>query len=173
MSLTLYDAAVKSYQQILPAVQGCLQKGKEHYEATGRELQDAVGLKLHEDMLPLHFQVVSVVHHSMNALESIASGKAGPPDFKLTFDYAGLQSHVKTALDAVTAASPQDVNALAENPVVFRMGTFEMPFTATEYLLSFSLPNFYFHATTLYGLLRQDGVGLGKMDFLGPVRIQA
>ena len=91
----------------------------------------------------------------------------------MAFDYAGLQSHVQTALDAVTAASPQEINALAENPVVFRMGTFEMPFTATEYLLSFSPPNFYFHATTLHALLRKDGVELGKMDFFGPVRIQA
>ena len=173
MSITLYDAVVKTYQQILPAVGGFLEKGKAHFDAESRDVQDAVGLKLAEDMLPLHFQVVSVVHHSMNALNSAASGEATPPDFKLAFDYAGLQGHVQTAIDAVGAADADAINALADNPVVFRMGNFEMPFTASDYLLSFSMPNFYFHATTLYGLLRKEGVGLGKMDFLGPLRIKA
>jgi hypothetical protein len=172
MGLTLFDAVVKSYQQILPSLKNCLEKGRAHSEAEGRNPDETVGLKLAEDMLPLHFQIISAVHHSRHALESAASGIAGPPNFKLSFDYAGLQSHVQDAIVAVDAAKREEINTLADNPVVFRMGTFELPFTATDYLLSFSLPNFYFHVTTAYDLLRMDGVDLGKMDFLGSMRLQ-
>ena len=57
--------------------------------------------------------------------------------------------------------------------MLFRMGSTEIPFTTDSFLLSFSLPNFYFHATTTYNILRLHGVPLGKMDFLGPLRISA
>ena len=167
MSLTLSAAVIPTYQKILPAALGYLEKARAHYEAAGDDINDAVQLKLIEDMQPLHFQMVSVVHHSMNALVSTETGDAGPPDFSLAFDYAGLTSHVQSALDAVNSADLAALDARADNPVVFRMGSREMPFTAANYLLSFSLPNFYFHATTGYDLLRMQGVKLSKMDFLG------
>lgn len=53
----------------------------------------------------------------------------------------------------------------------FKAGSFELPFIAENFVLSFSLPNFYFHATTAYDILRMSGVPLGKMDFLGPMRV--
>ena len=164
MSLSLSAVVMPTYQQILPAVLGYLEKGRAHYEAAGEDVNDAVQLKLIADMQPLHFQMVSVVHHSMNALISTETGNAGPPDFSLAFDYAGLTHHVQTALDAVNSADLADLDARADSPVVFRMGTREMPFTA-------SLPNFYFHATTGYDLLRMQGVKLSKMDFLGAMRL--
>ena len=171
MSLSLSAVVMPTYQQILPAVLGYLEKGRAHYEAAGEDVNDAVQLKLIAYMQPLHFQMVSVVHHSMNALISTETGNAGPPDFSLAFDYAGLTHHVQTALDAVNSADLADLDARADSPVVFRMGSREMPFTATNYLLSFSLPNFYFHATTGYDLLRMQGVKLSKMDFLGAMRM--
>ena len=173
MSLSLSGAVLPTYQQILPAVLGYLEKGRAHYEAAGNDINDAVGLKLIGDMQPLHFQMVSVVHHSMNAITSTETGNATPPDFSLAFDYAGLTAHVKTALDAINAVDPAALDARADTPVVFRMGSREMPFTATNYLLSFSLPNFYFHATTGYDLLRMNGVKLSKTDFLGAMRMGA
>ena len=172
MSLSLSAAVIPTYQQILPAVLGYLEKGRAHYEAAGEAVNDAVQLKLIADMQPLHFpNGVSVVHHSMNALTSTETGNAGPPDFSLAFDYAGLTHHVQTALDAVNRADLAALDARADSPVVFRMGSREMPFTAANYLLSFSLPNFYFHATTGYDLLRMHGVKLSKMDYLGAMRM--
>ena len=55
--------------------------------------------------------------------------------------------------------------------MLFKFGKTELPFTSDEFLLSFSLPNFYFHATTTYSILRQQGVPLGKMDYLGKLRM--
>jgi len=171
MSQLLSETVVKTYQQIIPSVLGYLEKGRLHYEEIGEDVNDAVNLRLIEDMQPLHFQMVSVVHHSMNAITSTETGDAGPPDFSLAFDYAGLTAHVQAALDAVNATDLDALDARAGNPVVFRMGKREMPFTVANFLLSFSLPNFYFHATTGYDLLRTKGVKLGKIDFLGNMRM--
>jgi len=171
MNHRLSETVVTTYQQILPTVLGYLEKGRAHYEALGEDVNDAVNLRLIDDMQPLHFQMVSVVHHSMNALTSAQTGDAGPPDFSLALDYAGLTAHVQSALDAVSAADLDALEARMHEPVTFRMGKTELPFTNANFLLSFSLPNFYFHATTGYDLLRVKGVKLGKMDFLGKMRM--
>jgi hypothetical protein len=75
----------------------------------------------------------------------------------------------KAALEALTAA---EVDARAGKDVTFEMGDFKIPFTAETFIMSFSLPNFYFHATTAYDLLRMKGAPLGKRDFLGAMRMK-
>lgn len=171
MNQLLSETVISTYQQILPSVLGYLEKGQAHYETIGEDANDAVNLRLIDDMQPLHFQMISVAHHSMNALTSAKTGKAGPPDFSLAFDYVRLTAHVQSALDAVNAADASELDARAGEPVTFRMGKTELPFTVANFLLSFSLPNFYFHATTGYDLLRAKGVKLGKGDFLGKMRM--
>ncbi len=171
MNLTLSETVIGTYKQLIPAVLGYLEKGRAHYEAAGLDINDAVGVSLIEDMQPLHFQMVSVVHHSQNAINSAMSGDAGIPDFSLAFDYQGLVEHVEGALAAVESADLAALDARAQAPVTFRLRDREMPFTVSNYLLSFSLPNFYFHATTGYDLLRMKGVNLSKFDFLGALRM--
>ena len=171
MSLQLSETVIGTYQQILPNVLAYLEKGRAHYEEIGEDVNNAVDLRLIEDMQPLHFQLISVAHHSMNALVSAETGDAGAPDFSLALDYAGLTAHIQSALDAVNAADASAIDARADETVTFRMGKTELPFTAANFLLTFSLPNFYFHATTGYDLLRAKGVKLGKMDFLGKMRM--
>jgi len=75
----------------------------------------------------------------------------------------------RAALEQLTAA---DVNALEGRDVAFQFRDFKLPFTAENFLLSFSLPNFYFHAATAYDILRSKGVPLGKRDFMGALRLK-
>ena len=70
------------------------------------------------------------------------------------------------------AMSPDEVNALSGKDVVFQMRDFKVPFTAENFILSFSLPNFHFHATTTYDILRTKGVPLGKRDYMGALRMK-
>jgi hypothetical protein len=79
---------------------------------------------------------------------------------------------VADATSALTALKPDDVNALAGRDVAFQMRDNKLPFTAESFLMSFSLPNFFFHATTAYDILRHKGVPLGKRDFMGRLRIK-
>ena len=85
-------------------------------------------------------------------------------------DYAGLQTLVKDTITALQAINPADINALEGRDMAFEMRGRQVPFTAETFVMSFSLPNFYFHAATAYDILRHKGVALGKRDFLGPLR---
>ena len=84
-----------------------------------------------------------------------------------------MQQLVADAREALQKMTPAEVNALEGKDVVFQLRDFKMPFTAEGFLLSFSLPNFYFHATTAYDILRMKGAPLGKRDYMGQLRMKA
>jgi hypothetical protein len=79
---------------------------------------------------------------------------------------------VADARDALTKLTPAEVNALEGRDMTFQIRDFKIPFTAEGFIMSFSLPNFYFHATTAYGILRMKGVPLGKRDYMGQMRMK-
>jgi len=88
-------------------------------------------------------------------------------------DYAGLQRVVTEAREALQQVKAAEVDAVQGKDMTFQLPTMKIPFTAENFLLSFSLPNFYFHATTAYDILRHKGVPIGKRDFLGRMRIKS
>ncbi len=171
MAISFYDASVGSYLQILDGVTSVLEKGAAHAEGGNLDLGDVVMTRLREDMMPFHFQVVSVAHHSWGAMQGLKEGVFSIPSLSLDKDYAGLQALVAEAHSGLAGLSKSDVEALADKSMVFSVGKREMPFTNQNFLLSFSLPNFYFHATTTYDILRMLGVPIGKMDFLGKMKV--
>jgi len=173
MAISLYDLTVASYQQTLGAIAGVLEKGAAHCAAAGTDPDALVGERLIGDMLPFAFQIWSVRHHSKGAIEGCKAGQFGPPPAMPEMTYADLQNVVADAREALGKLTPDLVNALEGKDVVFAIGDFKVPFTAENFLMSFSLPNFYFHATTTYDLLRSRGVKLGKRDFMGKMRSNA
>jgi hypothetical protein len=172
MTISLYDASVASYIQTATAVAGFLDRGLAHCQDNGTDPEALVETRLFPDMAPLRFQIVSVVHHSLGAIEGMKSGLFGPPTDKTPHDYAGLQKLIADALTALKGLKPAEVDALSGKDVAFQLGEHRVPFTAEGFLLSFSLPNFHFHATTSYDILRSQGVPLGKRDYMGPLRIK-
>lgn len=173
MSISFYEASVESYLQILDGLVGVLDRGAKHAAEQGLDLQEIVLTRLHEDMMPFHFQVVSAAHHSWGALQGMQAGRFAPPSFDLDKDYAGLQALVAEARDGIAGLDRNEVEALDGKSLIFRLGKNEIPFTNRNYLLSFSLPNFYFHATTTYSILRMLGVPLGKRDYIGAMKVGA
>ena len=171
MSVPLFDVTVRTYQQILEALEGVLSKGKEHSESSGIDLNEVVETRIIDDMLPFRFQVISVAHHSLGAIKGVESGVFGPPSMG-DQDYSGLQELVAEARSGLDQYSADTVNGFVGKAMEFRMGSLTMPFTAEDFLLTFSLPNFYFHATTTYDILRSKGVNLGKRDFMGRPRLK-
>jgi hypothetical protein len=117
--------------------------------------------------------VISVEHHSRGAIAGVQAGVFRPPNFNAEYDYAGLQALIAGAIAELKALTPEAVNALEGKDMVFELGPRQMPFVSHDFLQSFSLPNFHFHATTAYGILRHVGVPLGKRDYLGAMRIKA
>lgn len=172
MAIAFYEASVATYLQTVGAVTGFLGKGFAHFRDKGIDPESIVEARLAPDMLPFSFQIHSVVHHSLNAVEGMRSGIFRPPGAKPPHSYAQLQALVAETHEALKKLSADDVNALEKNDVVFELGQMKMPFTATGFLLSFSLPNFHFHAATAYDILRSKGVPLGKRDFMGAMRLK-
>jgi hypothetical protein len=149
-----------------------MDKGLAHCRNSNINPSDIVEARLHDDMLPFRFQICSVAHHSIGAIEGVKGGVFLPPGQSPPHDYAALQKLVADTRDALQALTQAEINELEGSDVIFQLGERKIPFTAEGFLMSFSLPNFYFHATTAYDILRANGVPLGKRDFLGQLRIK-
>jgi hypothetical protein len=172
MAFSLYDATVANYLQILGATEALMTKSLEHFTKNGVDPAEIVETRLCADMLPFRFQVVSLERHSRGAMAAAQNGVFEPPSGKRDFDYAALQALVTAARTELAALAPETVNALAGRDVIFKMGDHTMPFTVEGFLMSFSLPNFFFHATTAYDILRHKGAPIGKRDFMGRLNLK-
>ena len=172
MAISLYDLCVPAYLQTLGGVAGFLDKGRAFCAEKGIDPESIVDSKLADDMLPFRFQVVASAHHSLGAVNGVKAGLFEPPGAS-TLDYAGLQKLVADAIAALKAVTPAELNACEGKDMAFQMRGMKIPFVAEGFIQSFSLPNFYFHATTAYDILRSKGAPLGKRDFLGQMRIKS
>ena len=172
MAFSLYDATVANYLQILGAVGGCMEKSLAHFRDKGIDPAEVVETRLAPDMLPFWFQIVSVAHHSRGAIEAAKNGVFVPPSGKPDTAFTALQALVTQARDELAGLTPEAVNALEGRDVTFKVGERALPFTAEGFLMSFSLPNFFFHATTAYDILRHKGAPLGKRDFMGKLKLK-
>lgn len=172
MAISLYDVSVGTYLQVLAGAITVLEKGASHCEANAIAPADIVATSLYPDMANFHFQVSNIVHQSTGAITGLRNAEFGPPQgTPEEMDYAGLQKYVADAIAELTALTPDEVNQFEGGKVIFKLGEMEMPFTAENFILSFSLPNLYFHTTTAYDILRTKGVPVGKIDFLGALRV--
>jgi hypothetical protein len=86
-------------------------------------------------------------------------------------DFAGMKALLARAADGLAAVTPDEMEGFIGKDMLFEMPGLKLPVTAEGFLLSFSQPNFYFHAATAYDILRAKGVALGKRDFLGALRL--
>ena len=172
MAISLYDLSVPTFLQTLGAVEGFLGRGLAHCQENNIDPGEIVDTRLHDDMQPFRFQLVSVAHHSAGAMRAVKEGVFNPPAMQSSHDYAGLQQIVKEAREALEKLTPDEVNASDGRDVIFQFRDMKLPFTAADFLLSFSLPNFHFHATTAYDILRHKGVPLGKRDYMGRLRLK-
>ena len=167
MPISLHAAFVPSCRQIIG---GCLQVLK---KAEGAGFTDLTGLQLAPDMAPLAFQVGQVAHHSAGAIEGVRAGQFSPgggiaPD---EISYASFRSVLETADAALAAVTEAEMEGFIGGTTMFVFRDTNLPFRSEDFLLSFSQPNFYFHASMLYAILRNKGLPLGKMDFMGRPRI--
>ncbi len=170
MPLSLYTATIPSYLQILRAVSGLLDKAGTFCAERGIAAADLIEARLAEDMLPFAYQVKSTVVHSQGAVEAVHRGVFSPDTSAPPGDFAALKARVVAAIAALEAVAPDTIDALIGRDMRFEFGERRIEYTAEEFLLSFSQPNFYFHAATAYDILRWKGLPIGKRDFIGRTR---
>jgi hypothetical protein len=170
MPISLHAATIPSFLQILGAGRGWLDKAETCGIAEG-ELMEA---RLIDDMLPFAFQMKAMADHSQGAIEGVRadvfSPKFGQP---LPTSIGELRAKLDGAIAFLEGVDESELESFIGRDMRFEIGEKKLPFTAEDFLLTFSQPNFYFHATTAYGVLRAKGVKVGKLDYLGALRIKA
>jgi uncharacterized protein len=170
MSFSLYAATIPSYRQILSSVSDLLGKAQVFCAEKGAAPRDIIEARLAEDMLPFSYQVKSTAVHSLGAIEGVRRGVFSPDTTTPPDNFAALKTHIAQTITALESIDPAEVDGFVGRDVRFAFGERHIDFTADNFLLSFSQPNFYFHAATTYDILRWKGVAVGKRDFLGRTR---
>jgi uncharacterized protein len=172
MAFSLYAATVPSYRQILGSVSGLLGTAESFCNERGIAPSEIIQARLAEDMLPFAYQVRATAVHSIGAIEAVRKGVFSPDMSPFPDSFAALKARIAEALAALEAIEPSEVDAFVGRDMRFEFGERRINFTAEDFLLSFSQPNFYFHATTAYAILRWKGVPIGKRNFTGQLRVR-
>jgi hypothetical protein len=173
MTFSLYDATIPSNLQILRALDALLDKAEAFAAERGIAPETLIDAKLADDMLPFGYQVKACTKHSVGGIEGVRDGIFSPDRSPWPTDFAGLHMILRDAIATLEAIDRDAFDTLADSDMKIEASTFTLPFNGANFLLSFSQPNFYFHATTAYAILRAQGMTIGKRDFIGIPRIKA
>ena len=168
MAFDLYSAFVPTTRQLLGALPGLIDKAERHVGDSDRTDAEMFEARLAEDMWPLPWHIRSCWMHSGYALDQLQGGAFTPDFTSIPQDWDAMRGMIDEASERTAAATPDELAALADREIDFVLGgetRFTLP--GERFLLGFNMPNFQFHATTFYGLLRMKGVPLGKRDYVG------
>jgi hypothetical protein len=170
MPISLYQATVPTFLQVLPQMGSLIDKAEAWCGEKGLPDSALIEANLAEDMWPFGKQITTACLHAGGAVAGVQAGETGVDFSPAPGDFASLRARVAESLVTLRAVEPDALNAIADRNHCFCFGERRMDFTVADYLLSFALPNFFFHASMAYAILRHQGLPVGKMDFLGQVR---
>jgi uncharacterized protein len=166
MSLSMYQASVPAFTRMLTNLSKILDKGAAFAKAKDIEPSVLVNARLAPDMFPLSRQVQIATDLAVRCGARLAGVDIpSNPDTEATF--TELQERLKKSIRFLEGLSAETIDGSADKSITLELGGEKMNFTGRDYLLNFILPNFYFHITAAYLILRHNGVELGKRDFLG------
>ena len=172
MTFSLHAVTIPNYQQILSAVSRLLDKAETFCAERGLAAEEIIQARLAPDMLPFAYQVKSTAVHSLGAIEGVRRGVFSPDTTPPPDSFPALRTRIAETLTALGAIEPAEMESFIGRDMRFALGDRHIDFTAENFLLSFSQPNFYFHAATAYDILRWKGVQIGKRDFIGSPRMK-
>jgi uncharacterized protein len=166
VAISLFELTVPMFLQSLDALANVLKKAEAFAEERKIDPAVLVNSRLAPDMLALRNQVQLASDHAKGATSRLA-GRDNPrfEDHEQTF--AELQARIAKTRDYVAGFSAADFEGAEDRAIVIKGRVRELNFTGTTYLRHFALPNFFFHLTTAYDILRHNGVPLSKIDYIG------
>ena len=166
MTISMYQASVPSLIRSLNNLAVILEKGAAHAEAKKIEPSVLIASRLYPDMFPLSKQVQIASDIARRGVARLA-GLDAPAMADNETTFAELIERIHQTIAYLNTLTPAQIDGSEEKEIVLPMGKESINFKGMPYLLSFILPNVYFHVTTTYNILRHNGVEVGKMDFLG------
>jgi len=168
MAISMYQASVPVFTQMLNALAGVLDKAEAH--CTAKKIDPSVLLsdRLYPDMFPLSRQVQLASTFAAGASARLAG--VDVPVYEDSEKTVGeLKARIKKAVDFMAGLKPQQIDGSEEREITLTVAGNPRTFKGQTYLLNFAQPHFYFHCTTAYDILRHNGVEVGKRDYLGKV----
>lgn len=166
MSLTMYQASIPAFVRMLTNLHGILEKAAAHAEAKKIDPNIFVNARLAPDMYPLSRQI-QIATDMVKGCAARLAGIEVPSYADDETSLPELQARINKTIAFLNSVSAQQIDGTEEKMIHLPMRTRELNFAGQAYLLNFVLPNFYFHLTTAYAILRHNGVEIGKMDYIG------
>ena len=167
MSNLVYELTIVPMLRYLKNLDAIVGKAVE-YAGADDELDEStlVQARLYPNMRPFAFQIRVVTDIAKGAAARLSGHK--PPSWEDNeTTLAELQARLRRAIDYVSGFKAEDFTGAGEQPVTLQLGSESATFSGLDYIRNFVMPNFYFHVTTAYNILRHNGVALGKRDYTG------
>jgi hypothetical protein len=166
MNLSMYQASAPRFAAMLRNLSGLIDKAQAHCEAKKIDAAALTSFRLYPDMFPFTRQVQIACDTAKGAVARLA-GVEIPKHEDTEQTLAELKTRIAKTLEFIDSVGASKIDGSEEKEIVLPMRTRELRFKGAQYLLGFAWPNFYFHVTTAYNILRHNGVELGKQDFIG------
>jgi len=166
MSLTMYQASIPAFVRMLDNLSNILDKAAAHAEAKKIAPAIFINARLAPDMFPLSRQV-QIATDMVKGCAARLAGIEVPSyeDNEATFEE--LQARVAKTVAFLKSIRAEQIDGSEERDITVKFGSREFNFLGQAYLVDFVIPNFHFHLTSTYGILRHNGVDIGKMDYIG------
>jgi uncharacterized protein len=166
MAISMYQASVPVYVRQLGGLAGCLRKAQALYAEKKYDEGTLLNYRLYPDMFHFTKQVQAATDHARSGGARLAGLE--PPNYDANEkSLAELIARVEKSIAFLNTIKPEQVDGSEEKTITLKMRDREVSFKGLQFLLNQSMPNFYFHNTTAYDILRHNGVEIGKRDFVG------
>jgi hypothetical protein len=166
MAISMYQASIPQLTKMLSNLSNILKKGETFANAKGVDGKVLVEDRLAPDMFPLAKQVQIACDQVKNGMARLAGVE--PPKFEDNeTTFAQLQERIAKTIAFANSIQAVQVDGTEAKEIKFSIKEWNFEFVGEQYLLTWIIPNFYFHVTTAYNILRHNGVEIGKSDYLG------
>ena len=166
MTISMYQASAPRFANILKNLSALLDKGQAYAEARKVDPLVLTAARLYPDMFPLARQVQIACDTAKGAVARLA-GVEIPKHDDSEQSFAELKTRIAKTIDFLTSFRPAQIDGSEEKDILLKLGGQEVKFKGMQYLLGYAHPNFYFHVTTAYDILRHNGVEVHKRDYIG------
>ncbi len=166
MTISMYQASVPRFVNILNNLNGILDKAQAHIDAKKIDVSALTTYRLFPDMLPMTTQVLIACDAAKGVVARLA-GIEIPVYEDNEKTLAELKARIAKTVDFIQSVTPAQIDGTEDKDIVTKRGDKETHYKGMQFLLGHALPNFYFHVTTTYNILRHNGIEIGKRDFLG------
>lgn len=169
-SYNLYTISIPVFTRGLRNLSHLLDKAQVHIKTGNVSEQTLLDSRLAPDMLPLTFQIENACDHATSVVERLSSSTSKVANGTIVHDsstFTGLQDRIAKTIRVLEGAKEDEIARADNKEVLLDIGPYHFKYTGRKFVEEWTLPNFWFHVSTAYALIRKSGAEIGKQDFIG------